>query len=123
VLDLDLENNSVVSSKAILAGEYGRLRSVNISPDGYLYILTSNQDGRGHPTNNDDRILRIIPIEQNLEKGNSSLSPLKQIQQGILPQNISCKEGLELIFKNLVQSACVKSDSITKLMERGWIKN
>ncbi|MFB5609896.1 MAG: PQQ-dependent sugar dehydrogenase [Nitrosarchaeum sp.] len=123
ILDLDLENNLVISSRTMLVEEYGRLRSVDIGPDGYLYILTSNQDGRGQPANNDDRILRVILLEQNLEKGDSSRSPLKQIHRGILPQNVSCKEGLELIFKNMLRSGCVKSDSIIKLVERGWIKN
>jgi len=62
ILDLDLENNQVVSSKALLAGEFGRLRDASMGPDGNLYLLTSNQDGRGSPAPNDDRILRIIPL-------------------------------------------------------------
>jgi aldose sugar dehydrogenase len=45
----------------VFNGEYGRLRDVQQAPDGTLYILTSNQDGRGSPAANDDRILRIIP--------------------------------------------------------------
>lgn len=121
MLDLDLENNLVISSNKLLDGEFGRLRSVNMGPDGYLYVLTSNQDGRGEPAKNDDRILRIIPLESNEEKGNSSLSPLKQLKSGILPQNVSCKEGLELNFKiNSLNPVCVKSSSIVKLSERGY---
>lgn len=42
-----------------LAGEYGRIRDVIVGPDNMLYISTSNQDGRGNPDGNDDRILRI----------------------------------------------------------------
>ena len=42
-------------------GEYGRLRDVVDGPDG-LYVLTSNQDGRGEPSINDDRILRITAL-------------------------------------------------------------
>ncbi|MGH2846407.1 MAG: hypothetical protein ACRDL0_10410 [Thermoleophilaceae bacterium] len=29
--------------------------------DGGLYVLTSNRDGRGSPSDEDDRVLRIVP--------------------------------------------------------------
>lgn len=41
------------------SGTYGRLRDALVGPDGALYILTNNRDGRGNPAPNDDRILRI----------------------------------------------------------------
>ncbi len=41
--------------------EYGRLRAVRIGPDGLLYFATSNRDGRGNPSREDDRILRVDP--------------------------------------------------------------
>ncbi|MCX7881677.1 MAG: PQQ-dependent sugar dehydrogenase [Brevinematales bacterium] len=40
-------------------GKYGRLRDVVVGPDGALYVLTSNRDGRGRPKEGDDKILRI----------------------------------------------------------------
>jgi glucose/arabinose dehydrogenase len=42
----------------LFQSEYGRLRDVVEGPDG-LYILTSNRDGRGIPSRDDDRIIRI----------------------------------------------------------------
>jgi len=42
-------------------GRYGRIRDVVQGPDGYLYFLTSNRDGRGRPGEGDDRIYRIMP--------------------------------------------------------------
>jgi glucose/arabinose dehydrogenase len=45
----------------ILDGQYGRLRDVVVGPDGTLYIATSNRDGRGRPSADDDRIIRIVP--------------------------------------------------------------
>jgi glucose/arabinose dehydrogenase len=44
------------------SGTYGRLRDVVQGPDGALYVLTSNRDGRGSPRPGDDRILRITPL-------------------------------------------------------------
>ncbi len=41
--------------------EFGRLRSVSVGPDGLLYLLTSNTDGRGTPQAGDDKIIRIDP--------------------------------------------------------------
>jgi glucose/arabinose dehydrogenase len=53
-LDLDSGEDEV-----LLEGEYGRLRTVRVGPDGALYVLTSNRDGRGSPEDSDDRVLRL----------------------------------------------------------------
>ncbi len=47
--------------EALFEGRFGRLRTVVEAPDGSLYVLTSNRDGRGDPVAEDDRILRIVP--------------------------------------------------------------
>jgi len=56
-----LDGDRVVSDETLLDGEYGRLRTVVEGPDGALYVLTSNRDGRGDPADSDDRILRLTP--------------------------------------------------------------
>jgi glucose/arabinose dehydrogenase len=49
----------VTSHEEYLEGEYGRLRTVVQGPDGALYLLTNNTDGRGDPGPDDDRLLRV----------------------------------------------------------------
>ncbi len=56
---------TIKDNKAILkeyfVKEYGRLRNVIVGPDQFLYVSTSNRDGRGIPQKNDDKILKINP--------------------------------------------------------------
>ena len=122
MLDLNLEENQVISSEALFSNTYGRLRDASIGPDGNLYLLTSNRDGRGAPAENDDRILKIIPIISEEKKvGDSSLSPLKQVKTGILPPDVVCKTGFELILKSTTGNpACVFPPTALKLVSVGW---
>jgi len=55
-----LDTNKV-SLKVHFRQEFGRIRAVVLGPDDYLYITTSNTDGRGDPKPNDDKIIRINP--------------------------------------------------------------
>ena len=49
------------ASSERFVGEYGRLRDVVVTPDGDLWVLTNNTDGRGDPGDEDDRILEVGP--------------------------------------------------------------
>lgn len=61
---LELGPDGSVTGKAqLLGGEFGRLRHVAQAPDGSLWVLTSNRDGRGSPASSDDRIIRLAPAK------------------------------------------------------------
>jgi glucose/arabinose dehydrogenase len=57
-----LDGRRVISQEAVCK-DYGRIRDVAEGPDGYLYFSTSNRDGRGKPTSDDDRIIRLVPVK------------------------------------------------------------
>ena len=56
---ITLDDDIITSQQSILGG-VGRIRDVNEGPDGYLYILTGNTDGRGFPDKTDDKLIRIV---------------------------------------------------------------
>jgi len=55
------EDQSAGGPEAYFVGEYGRMRTVVAAPDGNLWVTTSNRDGRGDPSDEDDQILLVSP--------------------------------------------------------------
>jgi len=54
------------------------------------------------------------------------LPPLKQMKNDIIPEKIICRESFVKVHKSpddFESTACVKSSSVDKLQERGWIMN
>jgi len=79
VLDLDLENNMINSVEKIFQDEYGRIRDLVQSPDGDVFILTSNGDN--------DKILRVTSLETSpltVETKESSSSLGEYLVYGII---------------------------------------
>ena len=78
----------------------------------------------------DPNVSRLDTVERPQEFGRSNddtskstniLPPKQQLKEGTLLENIICKENFELIFKSIDNSpACVKPQTIEKLIERGW---
>jgi len=58
---VELDGGRAGEDEALFEGELGRVRTVVEGPDGALYALTNNTDGRGSPREGDDRLVRIVP--------------------------------------------------------------
>jgi glucose/arabinose dehydrogenase len=58
---IDVHGDHAVHPVDYFVGEYGRMRTVVVTPEGKLWVTTSNRDGRGDPRPGDDRILLIDP--------------------------------------------------------------
>ncbi len=56
-----INNDNTLSITAHLREDFGRLRAVTIGLDGFIYVSTSNTDGRGSERTGDDKIIRINP--------------------------------------------------------------
>lgn len=51
--------DGVGRAEDFFVGDHGRIRTVNVAPDGNLWVTTSNRDGRGDPGPKDDQILLV----------------------------------------------------------------
>lgn len=58
---VDVDGTTAKHPKGFFIGTYGRLRTVVATPQGRLWVTTSNRDGRGEPRQSDDRILLVKP--------------------------------------------------------------
>jgi len=130
----DLVADSQNETSSIIFGtNLGIITDIKTGPDGFLYII-SMIEGRGweqfagNYKNPDLKkqgsmqgvIFRIIPksLDWNEIK---NLPPKAQIQNGVLPSDLNCKIGLQLVFKKTNNSpACVRIETAEKLIERGW---
>jgi glucose/arabinose dehydrogenase len=43
---LELDGENVVNEEHLLVGAFGRIRDVREGPDGFLYLLTDERDGK-----------------------------------------------------------------------------
>ena len=72
--------------------------------------------------NDSDSNLNVSQID-DIHSLSPESSPLKQVANGVLPEDVLCKEDLQLVFKTTDNSpACVKSDTAEKLIQRSWAK-
>jgi glucose/arabinose dehydrogenase len=58
---VEVDGNRAVDPQDFFIGDYGRMRTVAVTPDGELWVMTSNRDTRGDPGPGDDKILLVQP--------------------------------------------------------------
>ena len=56
---IDVADDGTAAATPWFTGDYGRIRDVTAGPDGSLWFLTNNTDGRGDPRDGDDRLLQV----------------------------------------------------------------
>lgn len=107
VIHLNDAQDSVITEEVLFAGKYGRLRDLCVSPEGDVYIATSNRDwnpGKGFPLPHDDRILRIAA----LKPGQTVPSTAIRLNAPPAPAPAAAANGATL-YKNYCE-ACHKPD-------------
>jgi hypothetical protein len=68
-----------------------------------------------------DNMTKNATKSDNMGMTKRTIPPVKQIKEGISPQDVTCKEGLDLIFKSHNgKPICVKPFTASVLLERGW---
>ena len=106
ILKLDQKGGKVISEQIYLDNKFGRIRDVSVSPDGIVYVSTSNRDwnpGEGYPKEQDDRIIEVF----KMDIGN----PITHSEYKI--SNVSSNDGTlpkgELLYSQYCAS-CHKND-------------
>lgn len=102
VLQLNAAQDSVTGEKIFLGNVFGRLRAVCVSPEGDVYVATSNRDwnpGKGFPIAEDDRIIRISLIAK-------TANPIRPLKQDTL---LVTRSKGQALYKSYCES-CHKAD-------------
>jgi aldose sugar dehydrogenase len=59
----DIENPTKIVTSGQFGLRVGRIRDITTGPDGAIYFVTSNRDGRGNPRQEDDTLYRLKSVE------------------------------------------------------------
>lgn len=120
ILKLDPTGNEIAAEEIHFQNRYGRLRDICVSPEGDIYISTSNRDWNppAHfPVAADDKIIRIAGVGKMTKKQRSDLAARAEPSGKLTLYGQFCEschkkdgKGLEGEFPSLVSSTRVSGD-------------
>lgn len=105
VLKLNDEGTVITEEKVYFEKQFGRLRDVCVSPDGDVYIATSNRDwnpAKGFPSESDDRIIRVSA--QAKKSTTAASKDVQQVKKKTAP--VASAASVRLPGKSLYESYC-----------------
>jgi glucose/arabinose dehydrogenase len=107
VLKLSEDGRSILNDQQYLvdsAGKpiYGRIRDVCVSPDGRIFVGTTNTDQVGHPGPGDDRIMQLFVRPAGVDREESGISsdvvPNPIVSEATFHLPATMRRGLARIF-------------------------
>lgn len=111
VLKLNDAGDSVVREEIYFEKQFGRLRDICVSPDGDIYLATSNRDwnpAAGFPGYSDDRIIRIS--KSNVAGARVSKNKAPAVRKAAAPKaKPKTVNAGEIVYNNYCAS-CHKPD-------------
>ena len=116
-------DNAVAASDTEVLSLVIQKREGNLTPPGICRVFDI-----AIRADNPDSIKIILPmmsVDDTLDQHDESKiihkSPRAQVQDGIVPNEVVCREGFKLLLKtNDGSPACVTPSTADKLVERGW---
>ena len=80
LLKLNEARNSIIERRTILQNTYGRLRSICQSPDGRVFIGSSNRDTYGDNREGSDWIIELTPATSDVDDDHDAATITKTLQ-------------------------------------------
>lgn len=101
---------------------FGILALLTFSLDNQFETYANEESMNENTMMNDHNASENIMMHHDTMMGMDRVTtPLKQVKNGVLPHNVKCSEGYELIFKAYDNSpACVRPSIASILVMRGW---
>jgi aldose sugar dehydrogenase len=114
---LDSSGTSVLDTVRYFYGQYGRFRDVCISPDGKIFVSTSNKDSKGSPKEGDDRIIMLY--NENI----TSVREEKELTVSITPNPMTGSRSALNLPNLYVGSSYDIVDALGRIMRSGIIES